>query len=105
MTAALALPPALQAAIVRRFCSCARRPSGWDDYRCSCSCGLPRPKTRWSVGRLSRLREMMREHGSLVTVAELMDETQHDCNLALDALLGATPTQALARLEAQAARS
>lgn len=103
MTAALALSPAMQATIVRRFCSCAPRPAGWEDYRCGC--GLPRPRTSWSVGRLSRLRELMREHGSLATVAHLLDETQHDCNLALDALLGATPTQALARLEAQAARS
>lgn len=89
---ALALGPAL----VRRFCGCGAAND--------CRCGLPRPQTGWTVDGLAELRQLMREHGSLETVAYLTARTRHECNLALDALLGATPVHALARLEAQAAR-
>ncbi len=87
---------AMGSALLRRFCSC-----GVDS---ACRCGLPRRLTGWTVEGLTELRELMREHHSLYTVAALIGETTHECNKALDALLGATPTHALARLEAKAAR-
>lgn len=90
---AIAMGPAL----LRRFCSC-----GVDN---DCRCGLPRRMTGWTAGSLGELRHLMREHGSLDVVAALLGETKHECNKALDALLGATPTHALARLEAQAAKN
>lgn len=89
---ALALGPAL----VRRFCAC--------DFVSPCRCGLEPPKSGWTVAALTEVRDLMREHRSLAVVASLTSRTRRDCNIALDALLGATPTHALARLEARAER-
>lgn len=88
---------AMGSALLRRFCSC-----GVDN---DCRCGLPRRLTGWTVEGLAELRQLMREHHSLDVVASLIGETKHECNKALDALLGATPTHALARLEAQSAKN
>jgi hypothetical protein len=100
MQVAAALPSrdaVLQGGLMRRFCSC-----GLQNH---CVCGLPRPASGWTVGRLSMLRELMREHGSMTIAAQLLGESTHNTNLALDALLGRTPTHALAVLEAKAKRS
>lgn len=89
---ALAMGPAL----MRRFCSC--------DFTAPCRCGQEPPKSGWTVHGLAHLWDLMKEHGSLAIAAQLLDRTQHDCNIALDALLGATPAHALARLEARVER-
>lgn len=97
MTALSKAPPARLSVFMRRFCCCGR---------CNvCHCGLPRPTSGWTVERLTRLRAEMALHNDLTIVAELLGETRHGCNLALDALLGATPTHALARLEAARERA
>lgn len=82
--------------LIRRYCSC--------DLERICRCNLPRTLSGWTVGRLSRLKLAMREHGSLSTAAAEVGETLHRANVALDAMLGMTPTQALAALEAKASR-
>ncbi len=83
--------------LVRRYCGC----GGLN----ACRCGLPRPNSGWTVASLTRLRTAMRDHGSLqIAAAELGDSVQN-CNIALNALLGRTPTHALAALEAKAAKS
>lgn len=87
----------LGAMVLRRFCGC--------PIAGGCVCGLPRPTTRWTVDRLDRLWALMKEHGSVHVAAQLLDETVHECNVALDALLGRTAAHALAALEAKAARS
>lgn len=90
---ALAMGPAL----LRRFCSC--------ELERACTCDAEPSLSGWSVEALTELWELMRLHGSAATAAHLMRRTLRDCNVALDALLGATPTHALARLEAQAAKN
>tara|TARA_R110002167_G_scaffold12963_6_gene54894 strand:+ start:5971 stop:6252 length:282 start_codon:yes stop_codon:yes gene_type:complete len=87
---ALAMGPGL----LRRFCSC--------DF--TCSCGAERPQSGWSVSGLTELRALMLEHHSLTKVSALLSRSQRDCNVALDTLLGRSPTHALAVLEARAAR-
>ncbi|GLK49648.1 hypothetical protein GCM10017620_26210 [Brevundimonas intermedia] len=82
--------------LIRRYCSC--------DLERICRCDLPRTLSGWTVGKLSRLRLAMREHGSLSTAAAEVGETLHRANVALDTMLGKTPTQALAALEAKASR-
>jgi hypothetical protein len=82
--------------IIRRYCSC--------DLERICRCDLPRTLSSWTVGKLSRLKLAMREHGSLSTAAAEVGETLHRANVALDTMLGKTPTQALAALEAKASR-
>lgn len=82
--------------LVRRYCSC--------DLERICRCSLPRTLSGWTVGKLSRLKLAMREHGSLSTAAAEVGETLHRANVALDTMLGKTPTQALAALEAKASR-
>ncbi|MDO9607254.1 MAG: hypothetical protein Q7J26_01915 [Brevundimonas sp.] len=82
--------------IIRRYCSC--------DLERICRCDLPRTLSGWTVGKLSRLKLAMREHGSLSTAAAEVGETLHRANVALDTMLGKTPTQALAALEAKASR-
>lgn len=90
---ALAMGPAL----LRRFCRC--------DFVSPCGCGQEPPRSGWTVAGLTGLRDLYREHRSLTRVAALTSRRQHDCNVALDALLGRTPTHALAVLEAQAAKN
>ena len=85
------------AGLVRRFCGC--------DFVRVCHCGLPQTRSGWTVGALSRLKLEMQEHGSLQRAAETLGESRQRCNIALDALLGRTPTHALAALEAKAAKS
>lgn len=82
--------------IIRRYCSC-------DPLR-FCRCGHPRTQSGWTVGKLSRLKLAMQQHGSLSPAAAEVGETLQRANIALDAMLGATPTQALAAMEAKAAR-
>lgn len=82
--------------IIRRYCRC--------DLERICRCDLPRTLSGWTVGKLSRLRLVMHEHGSLSTAAAEVAETLQRANIALEALLGRTPTQALAALEARASR-
>lgn len=82
--------------IIRRYCSCA-------SLRL-CTCSLPAPRSGWSIERLERLRQVMREHGSLAIAAAAVDETLQRANIALEALLGRTPEQAMAALEARASR-
>lgn len=84
-------------ALVRRFCSC--------DFVRVCHCGLPQTRSGWTVAALARLKREMQEHGSLQRAAETLGESRQRCNIALDALLGRTPTHALAALEAKAAKS
>lgn len=79
------------AGIVRRYCDCG--------VRQSCRCGLPLASSGWSVAGLTDLRDLMREHGSLKTVARLSGRSVRECNRALNALLGRTPVHALAALE------
>ncbi len=80
--------------ILRLFCAC-----GADNH---CRCGRDKPASGWTVAALEDLRDLMREHQSLFTVAALTGRTRRECNVALDALLCRTPTHALAVLEAQA---
>lgn len=94
MAAAHAL--ALGGALVRRFCSC--------DPRGECGCGLKRTRSGWSVPALAELSLLMKQHGSVAAVALQTRRTVHDCNRALDELLGRSPTHALAVLEMQSAR-
>jgi len=82
--------------IVRRYCSC--------DLVRACRCSLPATTCGWTVQKLARLRQAMRDHGSLSIAAAAVDETQHRANIALEALLGRNPHQALAAMEARAAR-
>lgn len=82
--------------IIRRYCSC--------DLERICCCDLPKTLSGWTVGKLSRLKLAMREHGSLSTAAAEVGETLQRANIALDTMLGKTPTQALAALEAKASR-
>lgn len=88
MTAALS--------IIRRYCAC--------DLERVCRCDLPRTLSGWTVGKLSRLRLAMQEHASLSVAASEVSETLQRANIALEALLGRTPSQALAALEARASR-
>lgn len=88
--------PALLGSFVRRFCSCG--------FVRACGCGEAQPISGWTVTGLTELRQLMREHGSLLRVAALLMRSGRDCNVALDALLGRSPTHALAVLEARAAR-
>jgi len=80
--------------IVRRYCAC--------DLERICRCGLPQTLSGWSVGKLSRLKLAMETHRSLSSAAAEVGETLQRANIALDEMLGATPTQALARMEARA---
>jgi hypothetical protein len=66
-----------------------------------------RPMTRsgWTVSKLTELREVAADFGGdLTEIASLIGETRRRCNIALDALVGRTPEQALAVLEAAADR-
>jgi len=78
--------------IVRRFCACGAMNR--------CDCDLPPPRSGWTVDSLTELRQLMREHGSLETVAMITGVSRRDCNVALNALIGRTPVHALAALEA-----
>lgn len=82
--------------IIRRFCACGAMNR--------CVCDLDPPRSGWTVEALAELRQLMREHGSVETVAMLTGASQRDCNLALNALIGRTPTHALAALEAKVPR-
>ncbi len=60
-------------------------------------------RSGWTVGRLSALRELAHSfRGDLTEVAAAMGRDKSDCDIALNALLGRTPTQALLALEARA---
>lgn len=97
MTASLArASPARLAGFVRRFCECGALNR--------CVCNRPRPASGWTVGRLSYLRELMHDHGSVGVAADVLGDSVQRCNLALNALLGRTPAHALAALEAAAER-
>ena len=84
------------ATIVRRYCSC--------DFTRVCRCGLPATRSGWTVESLAALKRANREHGSLSRAAAEVGEPLQRTNIALEALLGRTPAQALAALEARAAR-
>lgn len=63
----------------------------------------PRGRSGWTIAKLALLRELNREFRSdLVEIADLLGETRHHCNLALDAMLGRSPIEAYAFLEARA---
>lgn len=81
---------------IRRFCSC-----GADNR---CVCGRPRAVTGWSIGGLMEVRRIMRLHHSLAAVVVQTGRSSHDCNIALNALMGRTPAHALAALEAKTER-
>ena len=53
---------------------------------------------------LAELRQLMREHANLETVALLTGASRRECNVALNALVGRTPAHALAALEARKTR-
>lgn len=78
--------------IVRRFCACGTM--------IRCHCDLPPARSGWTVEGLAELRQLMREHGSLETVALITGASRRDCNVALNALIGRTPVHAFAALEA-----
>lgn len=80
--------------IVRRYCACGQLNR--------CTCGLPRPSSGWTVGRLAELRTLRREGFSLEHAAFQVASTPQRCNIALNALVGRTPGHALAVLERQA---
>lgn len=82
--------------IIRRYCRC--------DLERICRCGLPSSRSGWTVAKLARLQQAMREHGSLGPAAAEVGETRHRANVALDAMLGKSPVHALAALEARASR-
>ena len=82
--------------IIRRYCSC--------DLERVCGCDLVRTRSGWTVEKLIRLQQAMREHRSLRAAAAEVEETCHRANLALDAMLGKSPAHALAALEARASR-
>jgi len=84
------------ATIVRRFCACGARNR--------CRCDLPPARSGWTVEGLVELRQLMREHASLETVALLTGASRRECNVALNALVGRTPAHALAALEARKTR-
>jgi hypothetical protein len=86
----------LPAAIVRRFCDCG--------ITNRCHCDLPPARSGWTVEALAELRQLMREHRSLETVAELTGASRRECNVALNALIGRSPAHALAALEARKVR-
>ena len=92
-TAAIARSTALR--IVRRYCSC--------DFTPACRCDLPATRTGWTVESLAELRQAMKDHGSLSAAAAIVGEPLQRANVALEALLGRSPAQALAALEARAA--
>lgn len=81
---------------IRRYCSC--------DLERICRCGLPSSRSGWTIDKLTRLQQAMREHGSLGPAAAEVGETRHRANVALDAMLGKSPVHALAALEARASR-
>ncbi|WP_312203874.1 hypothetical protein [Brevundimonas sp.] len=59
-------------------------------------------RSGWTVGRLSALRELAHSfRGDLTEVAAALGCDKADCDIALNALLGRTPTQALQALEAR----
>lgn len=67
-----------------------------------------KPKTRsgWTVEALTDLWDLMKSfRGDLVEVAVAMGESQHRCNLALDALVGRTPEEAFRWLEERAGKA
>jgi hypothetical protein len=84
------------ATIIRRFCAC-----GTKNH---CRCDLPPARSGWTVEGLVELRQLMREHASLETVALLTGASRRECNVALNALVGRTPAHALAALEARKTR-
>ena len=84
------------AAIVRKFCACGATNR--------CRCDLPPGRSGWTVEGLTELRQLMREHASLETVALLTGASRRECNVALNALVGRTPAHALAALEARKTR-
>lgn len=96
MYATAAIRSGPKAGIIRRYCSC--------DLERICRCDLPHTLSGWTVAKLSQLRMTMRDHGSLSIAAAEVSETRQRANVALEALLGRTPVQALAALEARASR-
>lgn len=102
--AADVIPHPLAQTLVRRFCECAAATSEHRVYgpRLACGrCGLVRPRSGWSVAALTELKALMREVGSLHTVARGLGRPAQDCNQALDVMLGRTVVQALAVLESR----
>ncbi|RYE61087.1 MAG: hypothetical protein EOP20_00695 [Hyphomicrobiales bacterium] len=87
---------AMGGALLRRFCSC--------PARTTCVCGLKPTKSGWSAPALAELKLAMNDLRSVSVVAVRLNRTTHDCNRALDVLIGRTPQHALAVLEAQSAR-
>ncbi|MNI33095.1 hypothetical protein D3C73_870260 [compost metagenome] len=56
-------------------------------------------RSGWTVGRLSALRELHHSfRGDLTEVAAALGRDKADCDIALNALLGRTPTEALQAL-------
>lgn len=56
-------------------------------------------RSGWTVGCLSALRELAHSfRGDLTEVAAALGRDKADCDIALNALLGRTPTQALQAL-------
>lgn len=97
MNAAAQILDNLAGALVRRYCGCGSMNR--------CVCGLPRPASGWTVERLEQLKALSKGGADLATAASALGETAQRCNRALDAMIGRSPTHALAFLERQAARS
>lgn len=59
-------------------------------------------RSGWTAGRLSALRDLAHSfRGDLTEIAAALGRDRADCDIALNALLGRTPTQALQALEAR----
>lgn len=93
-TAAICAPT--NPGIIRRYCVC--------ELGRGCLCDLASSRSGWTIEKLARLRQSMRDHGSLSIAAAEVDETVRRANVALEALLGRSPQQAFAALEAKVAR-
>lgn len=62
-----------------------------------------RGRSGWTIAKLALLRELNHAFRSdLVEIADLLGETRHHCNLALDAMLGRSAIEAYAYLEQRA---
>lgn len=82
--------------LIRRYCSCASAEP--------CTCGLKPRKSGWTAKELAALQATMKQLASVSAAALKLQRTTHDCNRALDVLVGRTPAHALAVLETQTAR-
>lgn len=64
-----------------------------------------RGRSGWTIAKLALLRELNHAFRSdLVEIADLLGETRHHCNVALDAMLGRSPIEAYAFLEQRASK-